>query len=35
MTLNDRQKISAGIRMWVFLRPSWMSTNDTPEIVDR
>ena len=35
MTVNARQKSRAGPSTWARPRPSWMSANETPEIVDR
>jgi hypothetical protein len=35
MTVNERQNSSDGISTRLFLRPAWMSANDTPEIADR
>ena len=35
IAVNERQKSSAGPRTLVRLRPSWMSANETPEIVER
>ena len=35
MTVKARQNSSAGPSTRVRPRPSWMSANETPEIVDR
>ena len=35
MAVKDRQNSSAGPSTFILPRPSWMSANETPEIVDR
>jgi hypothetical protein len=35
IAVNDRQKSSAGPSTLARPRPSWMSANETPEMVER